>query len=63
MPKRGERKIPFNCYLTSDQLDELDALAEADSMSKAEIIREAVTEYISKRIPPGEDPVKTLRKR
>lgn len=47
MSRRAEeRKIPFNCYLTLSQLEELEAVAEEVGKPKAELIRQAVTEYL-----------------
>lgn len=49
MPKPADRKIPFNCYLTSELLDQLDALSEQHGKPRAELVREAVGEYISRK--------------
>lgn len=49
MPKPAARKIPFNCYLTSEQLDQLDALSEEHAKPRAELVREAVEEYIARK--------------
>ncbi|OGG54937.1 MAG: hypothetical protein A3F84_06895 [Candidatus Handelsmanbacteria bacterium RIFCSPLOWO2_12_FULL_64_10] len=47
MSRRTEdRKIPFNCYLTLSQLEELEAVAEEVGKPKAELVREAIAEYL-----------------
>lgn len=47
MPRRvEERKIPFNCYLTLSQLEKLDTVSEQIGKPKAELVREAVAEYL-----------------
>ena len=47
--KISERKIPFNCYLTISQLEMLEKVAEAEGKPKAELIREAITEYLARK--------------
>ena len=42
----AERKIPFNCYLTLSQLEELEMVSAKEGKPKAELVREAVTEYL-----------------
>ena len=42
----SERKIPFNCYLTLSQLEDLEAVSSAEGKPKAELVREAITEYL-----------------
>ncbi len=44
----AERKIPFNCYLTLAQLEELEVVSAQKGRPKAELIREAVAEYLEK---------------
>ena len=44
--KVSERKIPFNCYLTLSQLQDLDEVAAEEEKPKAELVREAITEYL-----------------
>ncbi len=51
MSRRAEeRKIPFNCYLTLSQLEELDAVSEQIGKPKAELVREAVAEYLARKV-------------
>ena len=50
MPRKvSERKIPFNCYLTLSQLEALEMLADVEGKPKAELVREAITEYLAQR--------------
>lgn len=49
MPKPADRKIPFNCYLTAEQLDRLDALSEEHGKPRAELVREAIEDYITRK--------------
>ncbi len=44
-----ERKIPFNCYLTISQLETLEKVSDAEGKPKAELIREAITEYLARK--------------
>lgn len=44
-----ERKIPFNCYLTISQLETLEKVADAEGRPKAELIREAIAEYLARK--------------
>ncbi|HET6387713.1 MAG TPA: ribbon-helix-helix protein, CopG family [Armatimonadota bacterium] len=46
---RRNRKVPFNCYLSVDQMDELDRVSELERRPRAEIVREAVARYLSDR--------------
>lgn len=49
MPRiASERKIPFNCYLTLSQLEELEMVSEKEGKPKAELVREALTEYLAR---------------
>ena len=45
----SERKIPFNCYLTLSQLQELDKVSEEEGKPKAELVREAIAEYLLRK--------------
>ena len=45
----SERKIPFNCYLTLSQLQELDKVSEEEGKPKAELVREALAEYLVRK--------------
>ena len=57
MPRKvSDRKIPFNCYLTLAQLQKLDEVAEDEGRPKAELVREAVTEYLTKKIHQKQQP-------
>ena len=47
--KVSERKIPFNCYLTLSQLQDLDEVAAEEEKPKAELVREAITEYLARK--------------
>ena len=50
MSRRAEeRKIPFNCYLTLSQIEELDAVSEQVGKPKAELVREAIAEYLGRK--------------
>ena len=44
----SERKIPFNCYLTLSQLEELEMVSAKEGKPKAELVREALTEYLTR---------------
>lgn len=46
---RRNRKVPFNCYLSVDQMDALDRVSEAERRPRAEIVREAVAQYLAAR--------------
>jgi len=50
--KISDRKIPFNCYLTLSQLQELDDVSEQEGKPKAEIVREAIAEYLARKTDP-----------
>ena len=47
--KISERKIPFNCYLTLSQLEDLEILSDAEGKPKAELVREAIKEYLERK--------------
>ena len=47
--KVQDRKIPFNCYLTLRQLEQLDDLSEQEDRPKAELVREAVGQYLARK--------------
>ncbi len=50
MPKKVEdRMLMFNCYLTGAQLTELERVAEEERRPKAELVREAVAQYLASR--------------
>ena len=44
----SERKIPFNCYLTLAQLEELEMVSAKEGKPKAELVREALAEYLAR---------------
>ena len=52
--RADERKIPFNCYLTLSQLEELDTFSEQIGKPKAELVREAIAEYLIRKAHPKE---------
>lgn len=54
--RTSERKIPFNCYLTLSQLQELDHVSEAEGKPKAEIVREAIAEYLGRKANQKQQP-------
>ncbi len=45
----SERKIPFHCYLTPELLMDLDALSDQERRPKAELVREAIEQYVVER--------------
>lgn len=47
------RKVPFNCYLSVEQLDALDIASEREGRPRAELVREAVTQYLTGRDEPA----------
>lgn len=47
MVQRRSRKVPFNCYLSVEQLDALDSASETEGRPRAEIVREAVAQYLA----------------
>lgn len=49
------RKVPFNCYLSVEQLDALDVASEREGRPRAELVREAVTQYLTGRNEPDAD--------
>jgi hypothetical protein len=46
-----QRKVPFTGFLEVRQLAEIDRLSKAMRKTKAEILREAMDEYLSARQP------------
>lgn len=43
------QRIPFSCYLDQKQLQELNKKAKADDKSVAELIRQAIKEFLDKK--------------
>jgi len=41
---------PFNCYFTNAEHEELDILTARTGLSKAQLIREAVDQYLRQRL-------------
>lgn len=61
MPRKVlERKIPFNCYLTLSQLQDLEEVAEEEGKPKAELVREALTEYLVRKANQKRQPTLPL---
>ena len=56
----SDRKIPFNCYLTLSQLEDLETVSREEDKPKAELVREAVTEYLSRKANLKRQPVLPL---
>ena len=55
MALRRSRKVPFNCYLSVEQLDVLDLVSERERRPRAELVREAVEIYLARRVDPDRD--------
>jgi hypothetical protein len=55
MVQRRSRKVPFNCYLSVEQLDALDSASETEGRPRAEIVREAVAQYLAGYLSAPED--------
>lgn len=47
--KVSERKIPFNCYLTISQLEDLEMVSGEEGKPKAELVREAITDFLVRK--------------
>ena len=55
-----DRKIPFNCYLTLSQLEDLEMVSREEGKPKAELVREAITEYLTRKANQKRQPVLPL---
>ena len=55
-----DRKIPFNCYLTLSQLEDLEMVSREEGKPKAELVREAITEYLARKANQKPQPVLPL---
>lgn len=55
-----DRKIPFNCYLTLSQLEDLEMVSREEGKPKAELVREAITEYLARKANQKRQPVLPL---
>lgn len=55
-----DRKIPFNCYLTLSQLEDLEMVSREEGKPKAELVREAITEYLARKANQKHQPVLPL---
>ena len=55
-----DRKIPFNCYLTLSQLEDLEVVSREEEKPKAELVREAITEYLARKSNQKRQPVLPL---
>ncbi|MCA1596419.1 MAG: ribbon-helix-helix domain-containing protein [Chloroflexi bacterium] len=62
---RRSRKVPFNCYLSVEQLDALDRVSENEGKPRAQLVREAVERYLAERdeLPPEDIPAPTGKPR
>ena len=58
--KVPDRKIPFNCYLTLSQLEDLETASREEGKPKAELVREAITAYLARRANRKRQPVLPL---
>ena len=47
--KMSDRKVPFNCYLPLSQLQGLEIVSEEEGKPKAELVREAIAEYLTRK--------------
>lgn len=57
MRANRNRKVPFNCYLSVEQLDALDRVSESEGKPRAQLVREAVARYLAEKdeLPPEND--------
>ena len=46
MVYRRSRKVPFNCYMSVDQMDALDRISEREGRPRAQLVREALARYL-----------------
>ena len=56
----SDRKIPFNCYLTLSQLEDLETVSREEGKPKAELVREAITDYLARKANQKRQPVLPL---